>query len=217
MNSLSRSYAALWAAFLVVGIVGCARFAGKSGDEEAAVSTSDTADAAAAAVLEPKEEDHKIQPFESIRIITVGETNLSGDFKVQASGKISFPYLEDLNVTNKTCADLEKELKTSFKEKQYLVDPQVIVSVMEYRRRFVSVTGEVNKPGEVILPGEQEITILDAIGAAGGPTRQAKNQVLLIRQGRVKKFKYDQLKRTDVAQLEKCRPGDTIEVPTSVW
>ncbi len=61
---------------------------------------------------------------------------------------------------------------------------------------------------------EAPLTLLDALAQAGGPTRQAKNQILLIRGGVVKKYKYSDLKTLAPTNLE---PGDTVEVPTSVW
>jgi protein involved in polysaccharide export with SLBB domain len=215
MKNPKRFHVVLWVAVAAVGLGGCARFSDRGTQDEPPTSSGERDKEVSLGFQEAKEGDHLIAPFETIRIVTVGVTNTSGDFKVQATGKVSYPYLGDVTVTNKTCADLEKELKTSLVVQGFLVQPQVIVSVTEYRRRFVSVTGEVNKPGEVVLPGEQEITILDAIGAAGGLNRYAKNQVQLIRRGKVTYYKYSDLKKMDPKKLPKCEPGDSIDVPQS--
>lgn len=80
--------------------------------------------------------------------------------------------------------------------------------------QLVMVCGEVMKPGHVRLTNGVPLTLLEALAQAGGPTRQAKNQVVLIRGGGVKKYRYSDLKTLAPINLE---PGDTIEVPTSVW
>lgn len=75
--------------------------------------------------------EHKILPFEMLRIIVAGETNLSGDFRVQKTGKISYPYLGDLVVTNRTPVELERHIADQLRDKQYLVHPHVQVTVRE--------------------------------------------------------------------------------------
>ncbi len=45
-----------------------------------------------------------------------------------------------------------------------------------------SVKGEVNRPGDVLFPQARDLTIVDAISLAGGPSRNADlKRVLLIR------------------------------------
>lgn len=165
-----------------------------------------------------EEPDHKIAPLEIIRIDVFGEESLSKEFRVQASGKITYPLLREVEVAGKTTTEVEDELKELL-GRDYLVDPQVMVTVKEYRLRSVNVIGEVNKPGAVALPGEMKWTILDAIGQAGGFTKgAAKNRIEFTRRGKTRKFSLDDLKKTvkpsDIIWLE---PGDTIIVPQTIW
>src|SRR5438445_11475262 len=107
------------------------------------------------------EGDHKVAPLDVIIIDVVGEKDLSKELRVSSSGTITFPFLGSLEVKGKTPAEVENLLKEKL-GKDYLVDPQVIVTVKEYRSRTVSVIGQVNKPGVIALPGEQKIGILEA-------------------------------------------------------
>lgn len=162
--------------------------------------------------------DHRLAPLEIIMVDVFGEKDLSREVRVQASGKISFPLLGDVDVADKTTTEVEKLLKDLL-GKDYLVDPQVMVAVKDYRQRYVNMIGQVVKPGAIPLPGEEKWTILDAIGQAGGLTRVANaNRIEFSRQGQVQTFTLDQLKKiTDPAKKIILEPGDTISVRESTW
>ena len=162
--------------------------------------------------------DHRLAPLEIIIVDVFGEKDLSREVRVQVSGKISFPLLGDVDVAGKTTTEVEKILKDML-GKDYLVDPQVMVAVKEYRQRYVNMIGQVVKPGAIPLPGEEKWTILDAIGQAGGLTRVAnQNHIEFSRQGQVQTFSLEQLKKiTDPAKKIILEPGDTISVRESVW
>jgi polysaccharide biosynthesis/export protein VpsN len=164
------------------------------------------------------EQDHRIGPLEIIIVDVFGETNLSKEIRVQASGKINYPFLGDVEVAGKTTREVEMLLKDLL-GRDYLVDPQVIVTVKEYRQRSVNVIGEVMKPGAIALPGEQKWTILDAIGQAGGLTKlAAKNKIEFTRQGRTQTFSLNELtKMMDLKKVIYLEPGDTIIVPQSIF
>jgi len=162
--------------------------------------------------------DHRLAPLEIILVDVFGEKELSREVRVQASGKISFPLLGDVDVSGKTTSEVEKILKELL-GKDYLVDPQVTVTVKDYRQRYVNMIGQVVKPGAIPLPGEEKWTILDAIGQAGGLTRVAnQNRIEFSRQGHVQTFSLNQLKKTsDPAKKIILEPGDTISVRESTW
>src|SRR6266705_4676243 len=129
------------------------------------------------------EGDHKIAPLDIINIDVVGEKDLSKEnLRVSSSGTITFPFLGSVEVKGKTPAEVENLLKEKL-GKDYLVDPQVIVTVKEYRSRTVLVIGQVNKPGLIALPAEQKMGILEAIAQAGDlpsrPTRTASKSAAM--------------------------------------
>jgi len=64
-------------------------------------------------------------------------------------------------------------------EKDYLVNPQVSVSVQEFRSQRVFVLGEVEKPGTYAMTGQT--TLLDVLSQAGGPGKTAGRQVVVVR------------------------------------
>ena len=171
-----------------------------------------------AITAEDLESDRKIAPLDIIVVDVVGEKELSKELRVSSSGTITFPYLGNMEVKGKTPAEVESLLRSQLGQ-DYLVDPQVIITVKEYRTRTVSVIGQVNKPGVIPLPAEQKMGILEALAAAGDLTKVAnKNGIEVTRKGETFKFTMDQLKK--VTEPEKkfwLEPGDVIFVRESFF
>ena len=167
---------------------------------------------------EGAEGDHKIAPLDIIMIDVVGEKDLSKELRVSSSGTITFPFLGNLEVKGKTPAEVENLIKGKLGQ-DYLVDPQVIVTVKEYRSRTVSVIGQVNKPGVIALPAEQKMGILEAIAQAGDLAKSAnKKRIEVSRKGKTQNFTLDDLKK-DTSPDKKfwLEPGDVIYVHESFF
>ena len=167
---------------------------------------------------EAAEGDHKIAPLDIIMIDVVGEKDLSKELRVSSSGTITFPFLGSIEVKSKTPAEVEKLIKEKL-GKDYLVDPQVIITVKEYRSRTVSVIGQVNKPGVIALPAEQKMGILEAIAQAGDLTKSAnKNRIEVSRKGKTQKYTLDDLKKDTTPEKKFwLEPGDVIYVHESFF
>ena len=156
--------------------------------------------------------DYKIAPSDTIIIDVFGEKDLSREFKVSATGTINYYFLGELNVAGKTASEVREELTVALNA-DYLVEPQVTVEVKDYRVREVFVNGQVNKPGAILVTGEQELTVLGAISRAGGFTSRAnENKIKFTRPGsREKTFSWKELK-DDPQNNVVLQPGDIIEV-----
>jgi len=167
---------------------------------------------------EAAEGDHKIAPLDIITVDVVGEKDLSKELRVSTSGTITFPFLGSIEVKGKTPAEVENLIKEKL-GKDYLVDPQVIITVKEYRSRTVLVIGQVNKPGLIALPAEQKLGILEAIGQAGDLAKSAnKNRIEVSRKGKTQKFTLDDLKKdTNPEKKFWLEPGDVIYVHESFF
>ena len=180
---------------------------------------SDARAAEASGPVEAVEVDRKIAALDIIIVDVVGEKDLTNkEFRVSSSGTITYPYLGILEVKGKTPAEVETIIRDQL-GKDYIVDPQVIVTVKEYRTRTVSVIGQVNKPGVIALPAEQKIDILEAIAQAGDLTKVAnKNRIEVSRKGKTHKFTLDELKKqTDPEKKFWLEPGDVIFVHESFF
>ena len=161
--------------------------------------------------------DYKIAPLDVLVIDVVNERDLPKEFKVTAKGEIPFPYLGNIKVVGLTAEEIQNELKEKL-EKEYLVNPQVIVQVKERVKRKVNVTGQVFRQGPVEMPDEKELTILDAISLAGGTTRLANEGRVQVTRSGQKPLNVDLAKirkETDPEKVFVLQAGDSIFVPES--
>lgn len=182
-------------------------------DGQTATNATATADSTA-------KNDYKISPQDVVIVDVFNEKDLSNkEFRVSAQGEITYPMLGDVKIGGLTSAEASHRIKEML-DKDYLVNPQVTVTVKEYVARYVTIMGEVTKPSAIILPGEQKWTILDAIGQAGGFTKGAnKNRIEFMRNGKTKRYSVDELMK-NAADPEKTiyvLPGDSINVPQTVF
>jgi len=166
-----------------------------------------------------KLEDAKEAPLRVTDLVLgVGDTvefsvyrqdDLKRSVRIDASGKVMFPLIGDIQVAGKNVFTLRDELKERYSV--YLVNPQVFVTVTAVSSRKYMVLGEVANPG--VFPLDTDLTIFEAIAKAGGMTRDAKqNKVTVIRRGKDKpellsfSFKDVWVKGDNVM----LRPGDII-------
>ena len=112
---------------------------------------------------------YRLGPGDQVRIITFGEEQLTGQFRVNDSGSLAVPLLGVVPAAGHTVDQIQDEIATALKEKKLIVSPSVSVEVTAFRPIFV--LGEVIKPGE--YPYQPGMTVLTAVAVAGGFTYRA--------------------------------------------
>ncbi len=125
-----------------------------------------------------RSQEYRIGPLDVLRITVYGQDDLTRTVSVSPEGAIPFPLLGDVPAAGLTPAQLEARLKDLL-GKDYLVNPQVTVSVQEYHSQRIFVLGEVMKPG--IYPLTGPTTLLDLLSQVGGQTPTAGGQVTIRR------------------------------------
>jgi polysaccharide biosynthesis/export protein len=164
---------------------------------------------------------HRLRPMDLIRLQVFQEPDLDRELRVSQDHTIVLPLIGVIQVRDLTVRETEL-LVTERYRADYLVNPQVNITVVEYSPRTVNVLGAVNSPGAVIIPPEQELTLLDAIARSGGFSRLAnRTKVSLTRtlpDGRSSNLliNADQLVTGDTAGTDKLQPGDVLFVPERV-
>ncbi len=162
--------------------------------------------------------DYKIQAEDVIKIIVFDEPMLTLETRVHGSGTITYPLLKDVKVAGKTAREVQNNIRDLL-AKDYLVDPQVTINILEYSEQTFSVMGQVRVPMAYPLPPEKEIDIVQAIARAGGLTPNAKKgSIELYRNGKKTKYSYDDLllqnqRSKDPKKRIFVQPGDVIKVP----
>jgi len=122
--------------------------------------------------------DYLIGKEDTLEIIVWGHEDLKRVMPVSLEGMISFPLIGEVKAAGISCGDLEKTIAAKLNE-GFLVNPQVSVTVKEYKSQRVFVMGEVNKPGTYAVTRENNI--LFVLSQAGGPTKDAGEELVIIR------------------------------------
>jgi polysaccharide export outer membrane protein len=150
-----------------------------------------------------------------INIAVWKEPDFSSTVPVRPDGKVSVALIGDVQVAGKTPTQLAEDLTVLLKK--YIAEPRVTVMVTTMNSRKAFMLGEVNRPGPILMT--PEMTVLQAIAAAGGPTVYANSKkiyVLRTENGKQSKlpFNYKEaVKGNSPEQNIILKPGDTIVVP----
>lgn len=141
------------------------------------------------------------------------QPSMSGKMPVRSDGRISLPFVSDVQAAGKTPSRLSADLEAGLKS--VVLAPRVTVVVEQSRPLTISVIGEVGKTGpQTYEPG---IGVAQALAAAGGLTSFAhKDRIFVVRTApkpaRIH-FTYDALIRNvGAASLFRLKPGDIIVV-----
>jgi polysaccharide biosynthesis/export protein len=126
----------------------------------------------------PASEVYKLGPDDEVQITVYEHPDLSRSVLIDPNGSFDFPLIGEMKAAGLTVAALEKKLKAQL-GKDYLVDPQVTVTVTQYRNRQVYVLGAVKTPG--VYPLRHNQTLLEIISAAGGLAPEAGSHAVLVR------------------------------------
>jgi len=123
-------------------------------------------------------QEYTIGPGDILKITVWGHDDLSKDYPVTLDGRVPFPLIGVVQAAGLSTSELAKRLRDLL-EKDYLVNPQVIVSVKEYLSSKVHVLGDAEKPGLFYLTGPT--TLLEMLSKAGGLSRTAGKDLVLVR------------------------------------
>lgn len=120
---------------------------------------------------------YRVGSGDKLSIKVAGETDLTGEYPVDASGAISLPYVKTLTVAGMTTPQIENALSSRLRV-GYLRDPHLSVQVTSLRPFFI--LGEVTTAGS--YPYQAGMTVQNAIAIGGGyNTRADKADVLITR------------------------------------
>ena len=132
-------------------------------------------------------------------------------FLVRPDGHFSFPLIGEVAVQGLTAGQLTEVLRTRLSE--YLIEPKVTVNLAKLGGTRVYVLGEVVRPGSYEI--EKAHNLLDAVTAAGGPTKDgAKRNVYIVRRSKPNEFQKVNLlailKKGDYSQNVPLAEGDVV-------
>lgn len=138
-----------------------------------------------------------------LRVIVFGEGDLSGEFTVDTSGRLSLPLVGTVEVAGLDLRRAEQAIAARLRD-GYLRNPRVSVDVISYRPFYI--LGEVARPGGYPYAPGMRVTTAAAL-AGGFSYRADKDDITITRpdqDGRKQEFPAG----PDTYVL----PGDTVKI-----
>lgn len=147
-----------------------------------------------------------------IEVSLVGVADYRARVKVQADGTVMLPYAESVTVADRTALQLSREVAWKLAATGYYVKPQVVVDIVTYASRYVTVLGAVASPG--LVPVDRAYRLSEILARVGGK-REGGADYLTLRRASGEEMKLDIAALVtggggDDPQVE---PGDKIFVP----
>jgi polysaccharide biosynthesis/export protein len=141
------------------------------------------------------------------------QEKMSGRMKVRSDGRISLPFVNDIEAAGKTPGKFAAELETSLKS--VVISPKVTIIVEESSPLNISILGEVRMPGLHAM--QRGAGVAQALASAGGLSNFAhKDRIFVVRNSpkpvRIQ-FEYERVtKNIGRAASFVLRAGDVIVV-----
>lgn len=130
--------------------------------------------------LPPPVHNSNLGPGDRFALVVYGEEKLPKEYVVGSDGMVEIPYVGRLKAAGLDPPALQLAIKNALIEKKILRDPTVLVDVKEINSQRITIDGAVAKQGDI--PYTRGLTLLRAIGSAGGFTATAnKSNVLVTR------------------------------------
>ena len=160
--------------------------------------------------------DYQIGPDDVLQIKVYGYDDLDSESKVSESGRITFPLIGEITVGGLTTFGVEKKIADALVGGNFIKNPQVTVSVMEYQGQLVSVLGQVKKPGR--YPLKSASTLIDLIAMAGGINENGDDRVIVTSRidGKLSKREVnlrEALELSDQSSPLTVAQGDIVYIP----
>ena len=164
--------------------------------------------------------NYVLTPNDLVEVKVFQEDDMDWTVRVTKDSTVNLPLVGSIPVVGRTPAQLGEVVKAKLHD-GYLVHPQVTVSVLEFSKRRFTILGEVNKPGQIDFPDNSELDVLQALGMAGGYTKQANPARVYIKRrvnDREVVLTVDakRMARRDAPPF-KVLPGDTITVGETIF
>jgi polysaccharide export outer membrane protein len=173
-----------------------------------AVGESAAQEAAEAPVVAAQVQEYRLNPGDGIVVQVFEEPDLDAKVRLSENGRATLPLIGEISLNGMGVKAAAGVIEAAYR-KGYLVKPAVTVTVTEKKRERFNLIGQVAKPNAYYFPESGTLTLLDAIGLAGGFTRMA-NQKVEVTRASGSKVKIDASNRTEALKF-RLLPGDTVD------
>jgi polysaccharide export outer membrane protein len=146
-----------------------------------------------------------------VKVLEASELEQSA--RVTDSGEIPLILGGNVKIAGLSPADAALAIEQVLKDRNYVLNPHVTVTIDQYATQTVSVVGQVHAPG--VYPIGTPRTIVDVLAIAGGINDAADRKVTIQRRGTKEQTVYFLSNQSDTALNTNVEvfPGDIVMVP----
>ena len=166
--------------------------------------------------------EYILQPRDLIKVEVFQELDMERQVRLTQDSTITLPLIGTISLQGKTIQQAQDLIRQLY-DRDYLVNPQINVIVLEFAKHDVKVLGQVDKAGAVEIPSDKPLKLLDAIALVGGFTRLAdRKHVTLTRTNDDGKPTTTEINADDIIQSKNSsdawtlKEGDVIFVPERI-
>lgn len=163
---------------------------------------------------------YTLGPDDVIQIDVMRHPEFSGTYAVSLEGKIQYKFVGDIEVTGLKKQEVEERIRQVISK--FVVNPDVNVTILEFKSKVIYVLGEVSRPGKYYMRSET-MPVREAVVQAGLPTLSAAMRKCKIvtpdANGRIKERTVDLYSLLYGGNLRlnyDMRAGDVLYVPSTV-
>ena len=166
--------------------------------------------------------NYKLSPNDLLDFHVVGEPDLDSVIRVEGDGSAIFPLIGSVSIGGRTVGEACQNVSERLRRDGYLVSAQVGITVRGYAKKLFTVLGQVQRPGSYDMEGLSEMTLLQAIGLAGGYTKIANPGSVTVKHssgGReeVTKYNANKMANGNDKSTVMIHAGDVITVSESLF
>ena len=163
---------------------------------------------------------YTLGPEDAVEISVMRHPEFSGTYPINMEGKLQYKFVGDIDVNGLTKKEMEEKIKSIISN--FVISPEINVTILEYRSKVIYVLGEVGAPGKYYMRSEN-IPLREAVVQAGLPTLSAAMRrcrlVTPDKNGKVRTKSvdlYSILYGGDLRRNIDMRPGDVLYVPATI-
>ena len=163
---------------------------------------------------------YTLGPDDVIQIDVMRHPEFSGVYPVNLEGKIQYKFVGDIDVTGLNKKEVEEKIKGIIAG--YIINPEITITILEYKSKVIYVLGEVGQPGKYFMRVDS-VPVREAVVNAGLPTLSAAMRrcrlVTPSKNGRIKTRSVDLYSILYGGNLKNnldMHPGDVLYVPATV-
>ena len=116
----------------------------------------------------------------TVTVFAGGEEQYRSDLTVSSGGTINAPFIGEIRAAGLSPSEIEQKI-TAPLARDYFVNPDVNVSVKEFRSLHYYISGAVEKPG--LYETRSEFTLMELIARAEGVLPERGNVAYVMREG----------------------------------